>query len=585
MAKYKSIVTTEVGLALVEDSAYMGHAIQFTALKTGNGVYDGTENLAAATDLKNVCQTFGVGSVSKRGSDILVRAAMNNSGVTAGYSITEIGLYATDQDTDTEVLYAIIVAESGNEDYFPPYSEAPTSITLEMYVGLTEAAEAVTFSVLPVEGAYVPVESFNEVLNGTTPVGDSNKLGGKGASEYALQTTVDNIQTTSTARLSAAGWYRVAQYEGSSNAMYGGEANSCTLTIRRGYVTAKPDFYKIEFISKYGERKFKALEAYTGGHLLTKIRYVYSGTTAYLEVYYSGSDAGSNTCLFTINNGATANFKWQAITPTLTEETVDGVTVTVTYDIPADASMLTDLDLVQFKGTESLSKSILEKALEVNIGVHNFKLNNTTDLPNANYKYSMATIFKRGDTDIQVVLWGLALSSVSYPPITNYYNSGSWMGWKTLFTTDGGTVGNGSASTPIVIKGDTSNSFIKFANSAGEVLGYLGFFGENTPVFLQKSGNTNCTILHTGNKPTGSYTGNGSATQRTIQTGSIGSVYLVRRNDTTDALIVSPNGYFGVADGQFVRGTDAYSGVGYITLKTILGALNSEGKTMEYHSL
>ena len=34
-------------------------------------------------------------------------------------------------------------------------------------------------------------------------------------------------------------------------------------------------------------------------------------------------------------------------------------------------------------------------------------------------------------------------------------------------------------------------------------------------------------ILHTGNKPTGTYTGNGSATERTIETGGIGSVVAI----------------------------------------------------------
>lgn len=202
MAKYKSIVTTEAGLVLVEDAAYMGHAIQFTALKTGNGTYDGTEDLAAATDLKNVCQTFGVGSVSKKDSDIMVRAAINNSGVTEGYSITEIGLYAMDPFTDMEFLYAVVIAETGNEDYFPPYTEAPTSITLEMVIGITESEE-VTFNVLPMEGAYVPVESFNEqveivrkLISGETTVGNANKLGGKDASEY-VQKNSDSLQTIS----------------------------------------------------------------------------------------------------------------------------------------------------------------------------------------------------------------------------------------------------------------------------------------------------------------------------------------------------------------------------------------------------
>lgn len=167
MAKYKSIVTTKAGLELLEKAAYISGSIEFTALKAGNGTYNGTEELSGMTDLKKVSQTFGVGSVSKKESDILVRANMNNNGVTKGYSITEIGLYATDPDTKTEILYAIIIAENGTEDYFPPYADAPTSITLDMYIGLTETAEKVTFEVLPVEGTYTPAESFNEHTNNT----------------------------------------------------------------------------------------------------------------------------------------------------------------------------------------------------------------------------------------------------------------------------------------------------------------------------------------------------------------------------------------------------------------------------------
>ena len=162
MAKYKRIVTTEAGLALLENAAYIGGSIQFTALKVGSGAYDGTEELSAMTALKNVRQTFGVDSVSKRNSDIIVRAVINNNGVTEGYAMTEIGLFASDPDTGAELLYAVIVAEEGNEDYFPPYADAPTSITLEMNIGITESEEAVSFTAAPMEGAYVSAESFNE---------------------------------------------------------------------------------------------------------------------------------------------------------------------------------------------------------------------------------------------------------------------------------------------------------------------------------------------------------------------------------------------------------------------------------------
>lgn len=164
MAKYKSIVTTEAGLALIENAAYMGGSIQFTALKTGNGTYDDTENLAAATDLKNVCQTFGVGSVTNKNGNVIVRAVIDNVNLEAGYVMTEIGLYASNPGSGEDILYAIILAESGCEDYVPSYADVPTSITFEAFFELTESSEAVTFTVDLKEDVYVSAKSFNEHL-------------------------------------------------------------------------------------------------------------------------------------------------------------------------------------------------------------------------------------------------------------------------------------------------------------------------------------------------------------------------------------------------------------------------------------
>lgn len=57
-------------------------------------------------------------------------------------------------------------------------------------------------------------------------------------------------------------------------------------------------------------------------------------------------------------------------------------------------------------------------------------------------------------------------------------------------------------------------------------------------------------LLHTGNKPTGTYTGNGSATTRTINVGGIGKALLLRCNELY-TLIVSNSGAFGYAyDGR-----------------------------------
>lgn len=159
MAKYKSIVITNAGLELIA-ATHSGGTIEFTGIKTGNGTYDGTEVLADITDLKSVQQTFGITGLTRESAVIKVRSSLTNNDLAAGYYITEIGLFAMDPSTSTEILYAVVVAESGMEDYLPAYADSPQNITLEMYIAITDS-DNVSFTAAIIPGTYVTVEDFN----------------------------------------------------------------------------------------------------------------------------------------------------------------------------------------------------------------------------------------------------------------------------------------------------------------------------------------------------------------------------------------------------------------------------------------
>lgn len=165
MAKYKGIVTTDAGLELLSKAYECETTIMFTAVKTGNGIYDGTENLSGATALKSEKQSFGLSGISRTGAQVKVRSVLSNEGLTIGYNITEVGLFAKDSDTGSEFLYAIIVAETGLEDYLPPFEETPTSITLEMYIAIAEEQSKVMFAAEVVAGTYVSVEDFQDHMS------------------------------------------------------------------------------------------------------------------------------------------------------------------------------------------------------------------------------------------------------------------------------------------------------------------------------------------------------------------------------------------------------------------------------------
>ena len=191
----------------------------------------------------------------------------------------------------------------------------------------------------PTEGTY-----WKKAIDGE--VGDAASLGGETAS--AWQTKLDNIQTTSRATLSEPGWYRVAEYKGIDNSDLNGiYANLCELIVRRTYINNSNEEHIIALWSVSGNQEFSSYDK-SSEQLFTKVRYTKDNSTvkAYIELYYKASTA--NICDFAINKAYVTNVHhWQAITPTLTSETVDGVTVTTTYDIPANASPVTDLDIAE----------------------------------------------------------------------------------------------------------------------------------------------------------------------------------------------------------------------------------------------
>lgn len=91
-------------------------------------------------------------------------------------------------------------------------------------------------------------------------------------------------------------------------------------------------------------------------------------------------------------------------------------------------------------------------------------------------------------------------------------------------------------------------------------------------------------ILHTGNKPTGSYTGNGSAESRTIETGGIGNAILIYSG--TGIAIVTKNGavVFYSSSASFLAVTSAKFSDGVLTLATTNSVLNGS-QTYNYQVL
>ena len=145
---YKLALTTLGSDLMAKNLA--GSTIEFTKFVLGSGTYAGTEStavLAGMTALKTPKSTFGISKVEKQnGATCKITLAATNLNETAGFYISEIGIYAKGSD-GKEILYAIIMLSPDQREWFPPYnSQVPASLDLNVFLSVGNS-DNVTLSV------------------------------------------------------------------------------------------------------------------------------------------------------------------------------------------------------------------------------------------------------------------------------------------------------------------------------------------------------------------------------------------------------------------------------------------------------
>lgn len=171
--------------------------------------------------------------------------------------------------------------------------------------------------------------------------------------QYAPKSVIDSLHSYGTNTWRQSGWYRIAEYSVSDNVstLKGAKGNGCLLAIKGEYQTNKNSDYLIKFSSAYNNQRFDLISAVTYGNtnVITKIRYTYNETEmkGYIEVYYSVDKV--NAIYTEILAIADRGCLWKGVTPYATEETVEGVTVVTTLDIPANAIPATSIDIARLE--------------------------------------------------------------------------------------------------------------------------------------------------------------------------------------------------------------------------------------------
>lgn len=110
----------------------------FTKISISSTVY-AQGNLAGLTVLTNVKQTATCQAKPNNGATVSVEAAFNNTGLTAGYDVNTIGVYATDPD-EGEILYAVATAKQNG--YMPADTGvSKTGLTIAFYTEVGNASQ------------------------------------------------------------------------------------------------------------------------------------------------------------------------------------------------------------------------------------------------------------------------------------------------------------------------------------------------------------------------------------------------------------------------------------------------------------
>lgn len=177
-AEFKPGVLTNKGLALLAKWQLGRCTPTITRCVIGSGSYGASESLATRTSLK--AQKLSVGISTKyiqNDYTILLKSVFDNSTLTAGFKVTEIGVYAADPD-DGEILYSMAVtADESVADYLPAYNGTyPSTIVFNYQVEVSNAANV---TIQAGTGAYAPADDFNalvEDVDALTIIARANEL-------------------------------------------------------------------------------------------------------------------------------------------------------------------------------------------------------------------------------------------------------------------------------------------------------------------------------------------------------------------------------------------------------------------------
>ena len=412
------------------------------------------------------------------------------------------------------------------------YSNAVTYDKLDLVMFNNDAyiAKKASTGIEPTNDEYwmlilnnVVAEDLENIINGTTPVGNTLKLNGLTSDKFVQNTNGYGWTTKNFGSYDINTWIKDGVYAYSTD---------CTNKPHGDYGTIfvmSPDTSKV---TQFG----------------------WDWTESNQPIRTRNS-----------NNGGTTWSNWEHIGNGGNADTVDGYHAT--DFIPTDGKRPT-LNQV----------SDLNEFL-TGIGLFN---DGALNVPESGFWLIIAGGLHGTVTQLAIDLWN------SKPMKVRRCASGTWKPWEDASTgclpLDGGTI-TGSVTKPLKVDSTSGVgvTLIEFLNK-GTAVGSLGF-RDNAPIFINADWTKEYSLLHTGNKPTGTYTGNGSATERVIRTEGLGDVCAIKGNGYS--AIVFYSGAIGIAgqNSTWIGESELKFRGGTLTIATDSKFANLSGATYTYQVL
>lgn len=127
---------TNTGHALLL-RALDGTALKFTSIQLGNGA---AQNAKSATALSNPLATLPLTKISTGSQYVTLTSTFSNNEITAGFHITEVGIFAEDPDNaGSEILYALGNEAEGTADYVPSKDNRILELEYSVMIFVDEA--------------------------------------------------------------------------------------------------------------------------------------------------------------------------------------------------------------------------------------------------------------------------------------------------------------------------------------------------------------------------------------------------------------------------------------------------------------